>query len=36
MKMESEYKSPASGIITKINVKEGETIEGNQILAEID
>lgn len=36
MKMESEYKSPADGIIKKINVKEGETIEGDQILVEIE
>lgn len=36
MKMESEYKSPADGIIKKVNVKEGETIEGNQILIEIE
>lgn len=36
MKMESEYKAPVEGIIKKINVKEGETIEGNQILAEIE
>ncbi len=36
MKMESEYKSPRDGIIKRINVSEGETIEGNQILIELD
>ncbi|HZH72146.1 MAG TPA: biotin/lipoyl-containing protein [Mariniphaga sp.] len=36
MKMESEYKSPVDGIIKRINVDEGDTVEGNQILIEID
>ena len=36
MKMESEYKSPADGIIKKIYIKEGETIEGNQVLVELE
>src|SRR5690554_2730461 len=36
MKMESEYKSPVDGIIKRINVVEGDTVEGNQILVEID
>lgn len=36
MKMESEYKAPKNGIIKKINVNEGDTIEGNQILIELD
>lgn len=36
MKMESEYKSHVDGIIKKVNVAEGETIEGNQILVEIE
>jgi len=35
MKMESEYKSPADGIVKKIYVHEGDTIEGEQILIEI-
>lgn len=36
MKMESEYKVPIDGIIKKINIKEGDTIEGNQTLIEIE
>jgi biotin carboxyl carrier protein len=36
MKMESEYKVPIDGIIKKVNVKEGDTIEGNQVLIEIE
>lgn len=36
MKMESEYKSHVDGIIKRVNVAEGETIEGNQILVEIE
>lgn len=36
MKMESEYKAPSDGVIKKINVKVGDTIEGNQILIEIE
>jgi biotin carboxyl carrier protein len=36
MKMESEYKAPKNGIVKKINVKEGDTIEGNQILIELE
>ncbi len=36
MKMESEYKSPKDGVIKKINVKDGDTIEGNQILIELE
>jgi biotin carboxyl carrier protein len=36
MKMESEYKIPVDGIVKKVNVKEGDTIEGNQILIEIE
>lgn len=35
MKMESEYKSPKDGIIRKVYVKEGETIDGDQILIEV-
>jgi biotin carboxyl carrier protein len=31
MKMESEYKAPKDGVVNKINVKEGDTVEGNQI-----
>ena len=36
MKMESEYKAPKDGVIKKVNVKEGDTIEGNQILIELE
>lgn len=36
MKMESEYKSLSDGVIKKVNVKDGETIEGNQVLVEIE
>lgn len=36
MKMESEYKAPKSGIVKKINVKSEDTIEGNQVLIELD
>ncbi len=36
MKMESEYKIPMNGKIKKVNVKSGDTIEGNQILIELE
>lgn len=36
MKMESEYSAPKDGIVKKINVKYDDTIEGNQILIELD
>lgn len=36
MKMESEYKSPADGVVKKIHVNEGETINGHQPLIEIE
>lgn len=36
MKMESEYKSPADGVVKKIYVSEGDTISGNQPLVEIE
>lgn len=36
MKMESEYKAPADGMIKKIHVKEGDAVEGNQILVEFE
>lgn len=36
MKMESEYKAPIDGIVKKVNVGEGDTIEANQILIEIE
>ncbi|MBN1819599.1 MAG: hypothetical protein JXR31_16945 [Prolixibacteraceae bacterium] len=36
MKMESEYKSPKTGIVKRIFVEEGATIEANQILIELE
>jgi biotin carboxyl carrier protein len=36
MKMENEIRSPKSGIITKINVTEGENIPANHILFEVE
>ena len=36
MKMESEYKIPMDGKVKKVNVKDGDTIEGNQILIELE
>lgn len=36
MKMESEYKAPSDGTVKKINVAEGDTIEGNQVLIELE
>jgi biotin carboxyl carrier protein len=36
MKMESEYKSPVDGVVKKIFVTEGETINGHQPLVEIE
>jgi len=36
MKMESEYKSPADGVVKKVFVTEGETISGHQPLIEIE
>jgi biotin carboxyl carrier protein len=36
MKMESEYKAPKNSVIKKINVAEGDTIDGNQVLIELE
>jgi biotin carboxyl carrier protein len=36
MKMESEYKAPTNGLVKKINVSEGETIQSDQILIELE
>ena len=36
MKMESEYKSAIDGVVGKIHVKDGDTVEGNQVLIEIE
>jgi len=35
MKMESEFKASKAGIVSKIHVSEGDTVDGNQILVEI-
>lgn len=36
MKMESEFKATKAGIVSKIAVNEGETVDGNQVLVEIE
>lgn len=36
MKMESEYKSPVDGVVKRVYVQEGQTINGNQPLVEIE
>ncbi|MCU4176131.1 biotin/lipoyl-containing protein [Carboxylicivirga sp. N1Y90] len=36
MKMESEYKSAADGIVKKVMVNEGDAVEGHQPLIEIE
>ena len=36
MKMESEYKAPRDGVVKKIYVNEDETIDGNQLLIELE
>ncbi|WP_372771883.1 acetyl-CoA carboxylase biotin carboxyl carrier protein subunit [Mangrovibacterium sp.] len=36
MKMESEYKSAVDGVVKKVNVKAGDTVESNQVLIEFD
>ena len=36
MKMESEYKAPKDGIVAKIHVSEGSTVDANQVLVEIE
>ncbi len=36
MKMESEYKTAVDGLVKKINVKAGDTVESNQVLIEIE
>ncbi|MCE1200394.1 MAG: biotin/lipoyl-binding protein [Marinilabiliales bacterium] len=35
MKMESEYKAGCSGVVSKVAVKEGDTVDGNQLLVVI-
>nr|WP_321452146.1 biotin/lipoyl-containing protein [uncultured Carboxylicivirga sp.] len=36
MKMESEYKSASDGVVKSIHVAEGDAVEGNQPLIEIE
>lgn len=36
MKMESEYKASVDGVVKKINIKAGDTVESNQVLIEIE
>ena len=36
MKMESEYKAAVDGIIKAVHVADGDTVEANQVLIEID
>lgn len=36
MKMESEYKSKVDGKVSKIHIADGDTVEGNQVLIEIE
>jgi biotin carboxyl carrier protein len=36
MKMESEYKVPMDGKIKRVSIKDGDTVEGNQVLIELE
>jgi biotin carboxyl carrier protein len=36
MKMESEFKAAKAGKVAKIPVAEGDTVDGNQVLVEIE
>lgn len=36
MKMESEYKAPRDGVVKKVHVKNDQTVDGNQVLIELD
>ena len=36
MKMESEFKAAKAGIVSEIPVKEGDTVDGNQVLVVIE
>ena len=36
MKMESEYKAPKDGIVKKVYVRNEETVDGNQVLIELE
>ncbi len=35
MKMESEYKAGISGIVSEVNVKEGDTVDSNQVMIKL-
>lgn len=36
MKMETNVASPADGIVKALHVKDGDSIQGNDLVAEID
>lgn len=36
MKMESEYKAAVDGVVKKVHIKAGDTVDSNQVLVEID
>lgn len=36
MKMESEYKAPKDGVVKKVHVKADDTVDGNQVLIELE
>jgi len=36
MKMESEYKAPRDGVIKIVHVKNDDTVDGNQVLIELE
>ncbi|MEL7589647.1 MAG: acetyl-CoA carboxylase biotin carboxyl carrier protein subunit [Prolixibacteraceae bacterium] len=36
MKMESEYKAPADGLVKSVHVRPGTTVESNQVLVEFE
>jgi len=36
MKMESEYKAPKDGVVKKVYVKADDTVDGNQVLIELE
>ena len=36
MKMESEYKAPRDGVVKKVHVKNEDTVDGSQVLIELE
>jgi biotin carboxyl carrier protein len=36
MKMESEYKAAVDGVVKKVNIKAGDTVDTNQVLIEFE